>query len=266
MFNGAATAEIHMFLGAWALTQPRLLAMCSMLPLFNRQLLPGLLRYAICAALGLVLVPMLMPRYAELDLGTIGLLLLMTKEVFVGLVLGFMVALPFWIFEAVGFVIDNQRGASLGAVINPATGNDSSPLGILFNQAFLVFFLVGGGFTLMLSLLYDSFRLWDLWSWAPTLRADSIPLMLDQLSRFMRLVLLFAAPAIVAMFLAELGLALVSRFTPQLQVFFLAMPIKSALALLVLVLYMSTLFEYAGDTVRGIPGILPSLDEQWRLP
>src|SRR5690606_32198745 len=183
-----------------------------------------------------------------------------------GLVLGFMVALPFWIFEAVGFVIDNQRGASLGAVINPATGNDSSPLGILFNQAFLVFFLVGGGFTLMLSLLYDSFRLWDLWSWAPTLRADSIPLMLDQLSRFMRLVLLFAAPAIVAMFLAELGLALVSRFTPQLQVFFLAMPIKSALALLVLVLYMSTLFEYAGDTVRGIPGILPFLDEQWRLP
>jgi len=78
--------------------------------------------------------------------------------------------------------------------------------------------------------------------------------------------LLFAAPAIVAMFLAELGLALVSRFTPQLQVFFLAMPIKSALALLVLVLYMSTLFEYAGDTVRGIPGILPFLDEQWRLP
>jgi type III secretion protein T len=68
------------------------------------------------------------------------------------------------------------------------------------------------------------------------------------------------------MFLAELGLALVSRFAPQLQVFFLAMPIKSALALLVLVLYMSTLFEYAGDTVRGIPGILPFLDDQWRLP
>ena len=194
------------------------------------------------------------------------MLLLIAKEVFIGLVMGYLVALPFWIFEAVGFVIDNQRGASLGATINPATGNDSSPMGILFNQAFMVFFLVGGGFTLMLTLLYDSFRLWDLWSWSPTLRADSIPLMLDQLSRFMRLVLLFAAPAIVAMFLAELGLALVSRFAPQLQVFFLAMPIKSGLALLVLVLYMSPLFEYAGDTVRDIPGILPFLDDQWRLP
>jgi len=266
MLNGAAYAEVNVFLGAWVLTQPRLLAMCAMLPLFNRQLLPGLLRYGICAALGLVLVPMVMPRYAELDLGTAALLLLIAKEVFIGLVMGYLVALPFWIFEAVGFVIDNQRGASLGATINPATGNDSSPMGILFNQAFMVFFLVGGGFTLMLTLLYDSFRLWDLWSWSPTLRADSIPLMLDQLSRFMRLVLLFAAPAIVAMFLAELGLALVSRFAPQLQVFFLAMPIKSGLALLVLVLYMSPLFEYAGDTVRDIPGILPFLDDQWRLP
>ena len=98
------------------------------------------------------------------------------------------------------------------------------------------------------------------------LRTESIPLLLDQLSRFMRLVLLFAAPAVVAMFLAELGLALVSRFAPQLQVFFLAMPIKSALALLVLVLYMGTLFDYADETVRGIPGILPFLDEQWRHP
>ena len=266
MFNGTMTAEIHAFLGAWALTQPRLLAMCSMLPLFNRQLLPGLLRYGICAALGLVLVPMIMPQYMAQDLGTVELMLLIAKEIFIGLVLGFLVAIPFWVFEAVGFVVDNQRGASLGAVINPATGNDSSPMGILFNQAFLVFFLVGGGFMLMLNLLYDSFRLWDLWAWTPALRADSIPLLLDQLSRFMRLVLLFAAPAVVAMFLAELGLALVSRFAPQLQVFFLAMPIKSALALLVLVLYMSTLFEYADDTVRGIPGILPFLDDQWRQP
>src|SRR5690606_40522246 len=109
--------------------------------------------------LGLVLVPMVMPRYAELDLGTVELLLLIVKEVFIGLVLGFLVAIPFWTFEAVGFVVDNQRGASLGAVINPATGNDSSPMGILFNQAFLVFFLVSGGFTLMLTLLYDSFQI-----------------------------------------------------------------------------------------------------------
>jgi len=264
--SGHDYAQANVFLGTLALTQPRILALFGMLPLFQRQLMPSLLRYGVGAALGLVLVPMLSPRYAALDLGTVDVLLLIVKEVFVGLVMGFLAAIPFWLFEAVGFVVDNQRGASLGAVINPATGNDSSPLGILFNQAFMVFFLVGGGFMLMLTMLYDSFRLWPPFDWTPMLRPESVPLMLDQLSRFARLVLLFVAPALVAMFLAELGLALVSRFVPQLQVFFLAMPIKSALALLVLVLYMSTLFDNADEAVRALNGILPFLDNQWRSP
>ena len=118
----------------------------------------------------------------------------------------------------------------------------------------------------MLTMLYESFRLWDLFSWSPTLRQESIPLMLDQMSRYARLVLLLVSPAMIAMLLAELGLALVSRFAPQLQVFFLALPIKSGLALLVLVLYMSPLFEYAQELTAGIEVIVPSLDNQWRAP
>lgn len=263
MSSGVTYAEAHIFIGTLALAMPRVLAMCSILPLLSSQMLPRLIRYGLCAGLALVLVPMLEPGYVAMDFNGVQIALIVVKEVFVGMVMGFLVAIPFWIFEAVGFVVDNQRGASMGAVLNPATGNDSSPLGILFNQAFLVFFLVGGGFTLMLTMMYDSFRIWSLWHWFPTLRMSSVPLILDQLSRLARLVLLFAAPAMVAMFLAELGLALASRFAPQLQVFFLAMPIKSALALFVLVLYMSTLFDYADETVRGIPGILPFLNSQW---
>ena len=261
-----AYLQAQLFLQTLALTQPRILAMCLMLPIFNRQLIPGLLRYAISAGIGLVLVPMLLPQYIVADMDLMRVVQIVVKEVFIGLVIGFLVAIPFWIFEAVGFIVDNQRGASLGAIINPATGNDSSPLGILFNQAFMVFFLVSGGFSLMLTMLYDSFRLWSLWSWAPVLRQESIPLLLDQFSRLMRLTLLWAAPAVIAMFLAEVGLALASRFAPQLQVFFLAMPIKSALALLVLVLYMGTLFEYAADTSEQIQSILPFLNEQWGMP
>lgn len=256
-------AEFSQYLGALALSQPRVLAMFALLPFFNRQLLPGILRYGISFGLSLMLIPVLLPRYVELQPVGLDLLLLITKEVFIGLALGFMVALPFWIFEAVGFVIDNQRGASIGATINPATGNDSSPLGILFNQAFMVFFLISGGFGLMLSLLYNSFRIWDVFAWFPVLEKEGIPFFLGQLSMFARTSLLLAAPVIVAMFLAELGLGLISRFAPQLQVFFLAMPVKSALALLVLVLYMSTLFEYAAGTIDGLTAVVPALSEQW---
>ena len=78
--------------------------------------------------------------------------------------------------------------------------------------------------------------------------------------------LLLAAPALVAMFLSEIGLALVSRFAPQLQVFFMAMPIKSALAMLVLMLYAASLFEYGADQVESLGRILPFLRDHWYAP
>ena len=205
----------------------------------------------------------LAPQYAALDIGWPRLLALLAKEAMVGMFLGWLAALPFWIFEAIGFVIDNQRGASLGAILNPATGNDSSPLGILFNLGFMVFFLTAGGFGLFATMLYDSFGLWNIWAWWPSMPAQGAVRMLDQFSGFAARVLLLASPAIVAMFLAELGLALISRFAPQLQVFFLALPVKSALVLLVLVLYMATLFQYAGEILGSVGRIVPFLHSAW---
>ncbi|AEE67494.1 type III secretion protein [Bordetella pertussis] len=258
--------EAKVFLGTLAMTQPRILTAMLFLPMFNRQFLPGPLRYAVGACLGLIVVPQLAPQYAALDIDWPRLLALLAKEAMVGMFLGWLAALPFWIFEAIGFVIDNQRGASLGAILNPATGNDSSPMGILFNLGFMVFFLTAGGFGLFATMLYDSFGLWNIWAWWPSMPAQGAVRMLDQFSGFAARVLLLASPAIVAMFLAELGLALISRFAPQLQVFFLALPVKSALVLFVLVLYMATLFQYAGEILGSVGRIVPFLHSAWPGP
>lgn len=256
--------ELKTFLIALGLTQPRILSMFIALPLFNVQLVPGLLRFGIAGVLGLIAAPLIHTQLGAFDQVSPGVwAILIAKEAFVGFTIGLIMALPFWIFEAVGFLIDNQRGASISATLNPLTGNDSSPLGILFNQAFIVFFLVSGGFSLMLGGLYDSFRLWPVMDWAPQFKAASVPLFLDQLDRLMRTAILLAAPAVVAMFMAELGLALISRFAPQLQVFFVAMPIKSGLAVLILILYASSLFDYGADLVEFVGGVVPFLNTQW---
>lgn len=256
--------DAKQYILALSLTQPRILAMFIVIPIFNNQIIPGLIRFAIGATVGLLAMPVVANQLSLLEPSSPAFWsLLVVKEAFVGFVMGFIVAIPFWIFEAVGFLVDNQRGASISATLNPLTGNDSSPMGILFNQAFIVFFLVSGGFLLMLGMLYDSFQLWSVTGWTPEFRAESAPILLDQLNRLMRLAMLLAAPAVVAMFLAELGLALVSRFAPQLQVFFVAMPIKSGLAVLILILYASTLFEYGSELVESVGGVLPLLREQW---
>lgn len=263
MTDAAFYTDTRAFLGALAFTLPRVMGLFVALPIFNRQIIPGMLRYTVAAALGALAAPALVPQMAAVELSGFTIAFIIAKEAFVGFVLGFLMAIPFWAFEAVGFFIDNQRGASVAATLNPVTGNDTSPLGILFNQAFIVFFFLSGGFLLMLGLLYDSFQLWGVFSWLPTLRSETMPLLLDQLDRLVRIAVLLSAPAIVAMFLAEVGLAFISRFVPQLQVFFMAMPIKSAIAMLVLMVYMATLFEYGGAYVRDLREVVPFLDGQW---
>ena len=263
MTDAALYSDIKAFIAALAFALPRVAGLFAALPVFNRQIVPGMLRYTVAAALGALAAPALVPQMAAVELNGLTVPLFIVKEAFVGFALGFLVAIPFWAFEAVGFFIDNQRGASVAATLNPVTGNDTSPLGILFNQAFIVFFFISGGFVLMLGLLYDSFELWGVFSWTPSLRPETMPLLLEQLDRLVRIALLLSAPAIVAMFLSEVGLALISRFVPQLQVFFMAMPIKSAIAMLVLLIYMATLFEYGGAYVRELRGIVPFLHEQW---
>jgi type III secretion protein T len=261
-----AIGDITSFLLALAYTMPRILGLFVAIPIFPRSVLPGMLRLGVAAGFGLVVAPSLIPWVDDTDLKAAQIALLVVKEGFIGFVLGCLIAVPFWAFEAIGFLVDNQRGASIASTLNPLTGNDSSPLGILFNQAFIVFFFISGGFILMLEVLYESFRLWSVFSWYPHFRAESIPVLIHQILRLVELGLLLSAPMIVAMFLAEMGLALVSRFVPQLQVFFLAMPIKSALAFLVLVLYFSTILEYSLDLIEQTPATLRLLDDNWRAP
>ncbi len=254
---------IHEFLMAISSTQPRILALFAVLPIFNPQLVPGMIRLGAAAAVGGLMAPALAPVVPE-HIAATQMLLMICKEAFIGFALGYAIAIPFWAFEAVGFLIDNQRGASIAATLNPLTGNDSSPLGILFNQAFIVFFFISGGFLLILGILYDSFALWPIYEWVPTFRAQTVPLLIAQLNRMVLLTLLFGAPVIVSMFLAELGLALVSRFVPQLQVFFLAMPIKSALAMMVLMMYAATLFDSGRDAIDELRNVVPTLHNEWR--
>jgi len=235
-----------------------------LVPFMNRALIPRMVRFAMSAGVALVVLPVL-PAVPEAWPSGVSLIALVLKEGMIGLLLGFAVAIPFWVFEAVGFVIDNQRGASMAATLNPMTGHDSSPLGIAFNFAFITFFLLGGGIHLFLGLIYDSYRLWSPLEFWPSIGPEAAALLMVQLNRLVMLALLLAAPVMIAMLMSELGLALVSRFAPQLQVFFLAMPIKSALALFVLVIYSSTLFDYSLAPIRELATWVDRLDPLLRL-
>ncbi len=257
--------ELKGFLWSLGMVQARLAPFFLLIPFMNRSMVPRTIMFAFAAGVGLLVVPILPPSAHAWPEG-LPLIALILKESFLGFVLGLLVAVPFWAFEAAGFIIDNQRGASMASTINPMTGHDSSPLGLAFNFAFITFFLVSGGMSLLLGLVYDSYRLWPPLEFWPAIHEGSATLLFVQLNRLVLLGLMLAAPVLAAMFLSEVGLALVSRFAPQLQVFFLAMPIKSALALFVLVVYSGTMFDFAGGPMREIATWVDRLDPLFRGP
>ena len=235
---------------------PRLLAMFAMIPVLSRQALPGMLRMGVALGIGVLVVPTLMASPDAPERGTLLSLMLIGKEVVVGTLLGFIMAVPLWAFDAMGSFVDNQRGASIAQTINPLLGSDSSPLGELFSQAAVTYLVASGGLLLLLDAAYRSYELWPVFEMWPRLNAQAPQILLGQLDRLTLLAVLLGAPVLVSMLLAELGLALVSRFTPQLQVFFLAMPIKSGLAMFVFAVYAVTLFDQGGILINDMAGAL----------
>ncbi|WP_283440604.1 type III secretion system export apparatus subunit SctT [Noviherbaspirillum suwonense] len=237
---------------AFGFALPRMLAIFSVLPMFNRQALPGMLRIGVAGGLALFLVPGLIDPAMAVERGTGEIIAICFKEALIGFLLGFIIAMPIWAFEVMGAFVDNQRGASIAQTLNPLTGHESSPLGDLFSQTIVVLLFITGGFTLILAAIQDSYRLWPVLSFFPDLDASTPAFLLSQLDRMMRLAIVMSAPIMFAMLLAEIGLAIVSRFVPQLQVFFLAMPIKSGIAIFMFSIYVAVLFDYSIDAVRNI--------------
>jgi type III secretion protein T len=230
---------------ALAFAMPRMYAMFTMLPMFTHQNIPPFLRAGISVTLSVFIVPQLVGPANEVDRTGLVLIGLFAKEAILGFIMGFIIAIPIWAFEIMGDLVDNQRGASIAQTLSPMTGHDTSPLGDLFAQACVVFLFVSGGFLLIVGALFDSYTLFPVFSWTPVFVDTAPGFLLGLLDRMLRLAVLMGAPVIIAMFLAEMGLALVSRFAPQLQVFFLAMPIKSGLALFVFAVYVNILFDFA---------------------
>mgnify|MGYP002398949947 CR=1 FL=1 len=232
------------------LVQARLMPMFLLLPMMNRAMVPRTVLFAIAAGFGALVLPILhVPTDWGKDAGL--LLLILSKEAFVGLLLGFLLALPFWLFEAVGFMVDNQRGANMAAMLNPLTGSESSPLGLLMNMAFITLYISIGGMQVLLGVVYDSYKLWNPLEFWPDLGVSFADLVFPQLNRMLQHCLLLAAPAMLVMLLAELSLALISRFAPQLQVFFLAMPIKSALGIFILAISAGMLLDIAQEHMNA---------------
>lgn len=244
----------------YSMTMIRITTIFTIVPMLNSKSLgSAMIRNGVVGGLAIFLFPVVSQHHPDLSPGMWILLGLIAKEVLIGMLVGFITTVPFWALEAAGFFIDNQRGASMASSQNAMTGSESSPMGILFGQTFFVVYLVSGVFLILLKSIFHSYEAWPLFSFYPVLNQSMMLFFLGQFDQIITLAVWLAAPAIISMFIAEFGIALISRSAPQLNVFILAMPIKSAVALAILVVCITTIMTLGKEHAEQIPWLFTKL-------
>ena len=250
--------ELNVFthLTAVLLGMPRLFALVMVAPFFGSSIVTGQIRTLLVMALYMPLHPAIVASLTSdvilstpLSLAVGGrLTMLFIKEAILGLMIGFLAGIVFWAVQSAGFFMDNQRGASMAEGQDILSGEQSSPLGQLLFQSLCYIFYATGAFLAFMGVIYASYGLWPVTQPFPTDVAHGVPLFFARkVGWLVGHMLLLAGPIAVACLLTDISLGLVNRFASQLNVYVLAMPIKSGLVAVLLCVYLAMLLSHAPD-------------------
>jgi type III secretion protein T len=160
------------------------------------------------------------------------------KELFVGLLLAFLVSIPFYIAQSSGILIDFLRGSSALQVQDPVMQSQSSSIGQLYNLVFIVLFYEIGGPFLFLEGILNSYTVIPVDGFIPAalfnLQQPLWKFLMALLTKFLAISIQLAAPSLVAILMAEMFLGIANRLAPQVQIAFLGMALKSFVGLALL--------------------------------
>jgi type III secretion protein T len=239
----------------------RLLTFFVLVPFLGGNAVPGQLRLALAFILSLLVYPSfasLAPPSGEAFAPW--LLITLAKELLVGLLLAYVVSIIFWAMLSAGFMLDNQRGASMAQVQEATSDESTSIFGSFLEQITVYLMFSTGAFTHILILPLLSYGVCPPGFPLDFGAADALVLfMIKQFARLLVLLVVFSAPMVLVCLFSDFALGVVNRFSPQLNVFFLSMSIKSALGLALIILYLGALLPRVTEELLSVQGYSQTL-------
>jgi len=243
------------------IASPRLLIVLWMLPFLTESVMQGTLRNVFGVSLVVFTYPGIYWQLPAGGLEILPMLAIFMKEVFIGGLIGFVAAGAFWIASSIGFLIDLQRGAFVATLFTPVFRGQVSPLGSLLLQTLTVLFFISGGFLVLLNGIYSSYTFWPILDFFPNINSKLLIYIVEQFQLIAYLSIFLAMPVLIVMFLIDFIMGLINRFVPQLQVFFLSLPIKGMLAIFILIIYMGVFGNYFEEYFKQMNLIVDQLSE-----
>ncbi len=235
---------------AYLLAFARVGTMVMLLPGIGEMSVPSRVRLTIALVLTAILLPAHQKAYA-VDLKAFGpVMVVLFQELIIGAVLGLTARLAISALQVAGSVVANQLGLGFVTAVDPSqneqgllVGNFLTVLGITLIFATDLHHLVIAG-------LNDSYTIF-----AP----GEMPIVGDVAQHITRIIatsfrigIQLAAPFLVFGLLFNLGLGVLSRLMPQMQVFFIGLPLSILLGFLLLLLVIGAMMGTFTGYLEGV--------------
>jgi flagellar biosynthesis protein FliR len=235
---------------AYLLAFARVGTMVMLLPGVGEMTVPSRVRLTMALVLTAILLPAHQKAYA-VDLKALGpVFVLLFQELIVGAVLGLTARLAISALQIAGAVVAQQLGLGFVTAVDPTqnqqgviVGNFLSVLGITLIFATDLHHLVIAG-------LNDSYAIFQ---------PGEMPIVGDVAQHITRIIatsfrigIQLSAPFLVFGLLFNLGLGVLSRLMPQMQVFFIGLPLSILLGFLLLVLVIGAMMGTFTGYLEGV--------------
>jgi len=198
---------------------------------------------------GLALLSLHQIPASAIPIDTAGLIGALVIQVFSGLMLGLPVQILLSAISSAGSMVDLFGGLNLPPSIDPLSAQQTPILGQLYEQVGMVLLFVTNGEML----LVKGFAL-SLGKGAITLNASALGagVISADVATYFTATLEIAAPLVAVLFAAQIGLALLSKAAPQMNVWLLGFPIQVLLSLLFVAIGLQVLPGYLSNILGRI--------------
>ncbi len=239
---------------AFMLTFARIGTMVMLLPGIGEQNMPPRVRLTIALALTAVLLPAHQKAYT-VDLAALGpVIVMLVQEIIVGAVLGLTARLAISALQIAGSVVAQQFGLGFVTAIDPTQNQQGLLVGNFLTLLGVTLIFATDLHHLVIEALNDSYSIFQ--PGEMPLTGDVAKHVTQVVATAFRIGIQLAAPFLVFGLLFNLGLGVLARLMPQLQVFFIGLPLSILLGLLLLMLVIGAMMGTFVDYLEGVLGAL----------
>lgn len=170
-----------------------------------------------------------LPVPSEISFEPIQFILLVVTQVLVGLVIGFASFIVMAAAQFAGSMLDTQMGLSVAASYDPASGTSINMMQRMHFYLAMILFLCFNGHHFLIKAMFRSFDLIPLNGMH--YGGSIVHILVPMSAQIFYLGVQLAAPALAALFITQIGLGMLARVAPQMNVFMLSFPLNIAIGL-----------------------------------